>query len=93
MEKFCIRPSWSEFIRNERTEQTDLRREEGFVIQLILNPGHQVVDVLRSRTLDGFLDVGPVGPVILISDDLPDRVSFCVPFIIIIIYIYILYIY
>lgn len=82
MEKFFIRPSLCEFIRNEREEQTDLRREEGFIIQLILNPGHQVVDVLRSRTLDGLLDVGPVCPVILISDDLPDRVSL-IPFILI----------
>lgn len=49
-----------------RSALTDLGWEEGLVVQLVLNPGHQVVDVLGGRALDGFLNVGAVGPVILV---------------------------
>lgn len=42
------------------------RREKCFIIELILNPGHQVINVLWSRALDWLFNVGPIGPVVLI---------------------------
>lgn len=54
-------------IQKKWIKRTDLGREEGFVIQLILNPGHQVVNVLGSRALNGLLNVGPICPMILVS--------------------------
>lgn len=45
---------------------TNLGREESLVIQLILHPGHEVVDVLWGRTLNRFLNIRAISPVILI---------------------------
>mmetsp|Transcript_23730 Transcript_23730/g.77254 ORF Transcript_23730/g.77254 Transcript_23730/m.77254 type:complete len:229 (-) Transcript_23730:6-692(-) len=45
---------------------TDIGGEDILVIQLLLHPCHQVVDVLGSRALDGLLDVHPIRPVILV---------------------------
>ena len=44
---------------------SDLAGEEGLVIQLVLDPGHQEVDVLGGRALDGFLHLVAICPVIL----------------------------
>ena len=44
---------------------SDLTGEEGLVIQLVLDPGHQEVDVLGGRALDGFLHLVTISPVIL----------------------------
>ena len=44
---------------------SDLAGEEGLVIQLVLDPGHQEVDVLGGRALDGFLHLVSICPVIL----------------------------
>ena len=41
-------------------------RKESLVIELILHPCHQVVDVLRRRTLYGLLDRLPVCPMVFI---------------------------
>ena len=49
-----------------REGNSDLAGEESLVINLILYPGHQVVDILGRRALDWFLDVFPVRPVIFI---------------------------
>jgi hypothetical protein len=45
--------------------QTDLRGENGLVVELILDPGDEVVDVLWRTAFDGFLDVDPISPQIL----------------------------
>lgn len=46
---------------------SNLGGEKCLIIQLILHPGHQVVDVLWRRAFDRFLDIGAICPVILIS--------------------------
>lgn len=46
--------------------RTDLAGEERLVIQLVLNPSHEIVDVLGGRALDGLLDRLPVRPVVLV---------------------------
>ena len=48
------------------TGPTDLGGEDGLVVQLLLDPRHEVVDVLRSRALDGLLHCGAVRPVVLV---------------------------
>lgn len=45
----------------------DLGREEGLVVQLVLYPGHQVVNVLGGGAFDGLLNVGAICPVVLVS--------------------------
>lgn len=45
--------------------QTDLRGENGLIVELILDPGDEVVDVLWRTAFDGFLDVDPISPQIL----------------------------
>jgi len=45
---------------------TNLGREKCLIIQLILHPGHQVVDVLGCRTFDRLFNIGAISPVILI---------------------------
>lgn len=47
---------------------TYFRRKQGLVIQLVLNPRHQIVNVLGSRALDRLLNVGPICPMILVSE-------------------------
>lgn len=49
-----------------RKGNANFRREQRFVIQLILHPSHQVINVLGSTALDGFLHRLSVGPVILV---------------------------
>ena len=44
----------------------DLGGEERLLVELVLDPGHEVVDVLGGRALDGFLDGVAVGPVVLV---------------------------
>lgn len=46
---------------------TNFGWEESFIIKLILDPGHQVVNVFRRRAFDWLFDVGAIGPVILVS--------------------------
>ena len=48
------------------TELTDFGRKESLVVQLILHPSHEVVDVFGGGALDGFLDCLTICPVILI---------------------------
>lgn len=48
---------------------TNLGGKKGLIIQLILHPGHQVVNVLGRRALDGLLYIGAISPVILISTE------------------------
>ena len=43
----------------------DLAGEEGLVIQLILDPGHEEVDVLGCGALNGLLHLVTICPVIL----------------------------
>lgn len=45
---------------------TDFGREESLVVELVLHPSHQVVDVLGRRALDRLLDSLAVGPVVLV---------------------------
>jgi len=45
---------------------SDLAREQRLVIQLVLHPSHQVVDVFGSRALDWFLDAVTIRPVVFI---------------------------
>jgi len=52
--------------KSSRKRNSDFGREKLLVIQLILDPSHQIVNVLRSRTLDRFLDGLSISPVILI---------------------------
>lgn len=52
---------------NIKLNLTDLGGEKWLIIQLILDPSHQVVDVLGRRAFDGLLNVGAVSPVVLIS--------------------------
>lgn len=40
--------------------------EERLVVELVLRPRHEVVNVLGRRALDGLLDGVSVGPVVLI---------------------------
>ena len=49
---------------------TDLAGEEGVVVDLALDPGHQIVDVLAGADLQGLLDALAVGPQILVPDKL-----------------------
>ena len=49
-----------------REGNSDLAGEESLVINLVLYPGHQVVNILWGRALDWLLDVFPVRPVIFI---------------------------
>lgn len=42
-------------------------RKQSLFVQLILNPRHQIINVLGSRALDRLLNVGPVRPMILVS--------------------------
>ena len=42
-------------------------RENVLIVQLFLDPGHQVVNVFWCWTLDGLLHSGTVSPVILVS--------------------------
>ena len=44
---------------------SDLAREESLVIQLILDPGHQEVNIFGSRAFDRFLHLVTIGPVVL----------------------------
>ena len=44
---------------------TDLAGEEVLIVQLVLHPGHQEVNVLGCRTLDWFLHLVTISPVIL----------------------------
>jgi hypothetical protein len=50
------------------SERTYLRREHSLVVELRLHPRHQILDVIRCRTLDGFLDVRAVSPMVLVSE-------------------------
>ena len=43
----------------------DLAGEESLVIQLILDPGHQKVNIFGCRAFDGFLHLITVRPVVL----------------------------
>lgn len=45
---------------------TYFRREEVLIIQLILNPSHEVVYVLWGRALDGLLHSLAICPVVLV---------------------------
>lgn len=47
---------------------TDFWREKCFIIKLILNPGHQVIDVLWSRTFDWLFNVGSISPMVFIPE-------------------------
>lgn len=49
-----------------REGDSNLGGEKCLIIQLILHPGHQVVDVLGRRAFNGLLNIGAVSPVILI---------------------------
>lgn len=42
-------------------------RKQSLVVQLVLNPRHQIINVLWSRALNRLLNVGPVRPMILVS--------------------------
>lgn len=46
---------------------SNLGGKKCLIIQLILHPGHQVVDVLGCRAFDGLLNIGAISPVILVS--------------------------
>lgn len=46
---------------------TYLGGEKCLIVQLILHPGHQVVDVLGRGAFDRLLNIGAISPVILIS--------------------------
>lgn len=60
-------PTFNEYRDQKvRSRRTDLAREDGLVIELLLHPGHQVVDVLGSGELDGLLHLGAVGPQVLV---------------------------
>lgn len=45
---------------------SDLGGEKCLIIQLILHPSHQIVNVLGCRAFDGLLNIGAISPVILI---------------------------
>lgn len=45
---------------------TDLRRKKCLIIELVLDPSHEVINILGSRTFDWLLDVGSISPMILI---------------------------
>lgn len=45
----------------------DLGGKKCLIIQLILHPGHQVVDVLGCRAFDRLLNISAISPMILIS--------------------------
>ena len=49
-----------------RKRNADLRREEQLVVELILHPGHEIVDVARCGAFDRLLDRMAVGPVVLV---------------------------
>ena len=51
-------------VRRER--DIDSGRENFLIIELVLNPTHQTVNVLRSRDLDGLLDLDTISPVIFV---------------------------
>lgn len=44
----------------------DFGRKNTFIIQLILDPGHQIVNILRSRTGNWFFDLDSISPQVLI---------------------------
>jgi len=44
----------------------DLGRKQGFVVQLVLHPGHQIVNVLGGAAFDGLLHGQTVGPVVFV---------------------------
>lgn len=52
--------------KKKRRKLTNLGREKCFIIQLILHPCHQVVNILGSRTFDGLFDVSSISPVVFI---------------------------
>ena len=52
-----------------RSKLTNLGGEKCLIIQLILHPGHQVVNVLGCRAFDRLLNIGAISPVILISTE------------------------
>lgn len=49
-----------------REGHTDLRRKERLVIELILHPRHQVVDVLWRATFDRLFNSLTIGPMVLV---------------------------
>lgn len=51
----------------ENGSLTKLKREDGFIVEMRLDPRHEKVDVFRSGDFDGFLDFDAVGPEILVS--------------------------
>lgn len=57
---------WKFFIKSKLT---NLGGEKCLIIQLILHPGHQVVNVLGRGAFDGLLNIGAISPVILISTE------------------------
>lgn len=49
-----------------RERHSYLGREKSLIVQLVLHPGHQIVNVFGSRALDGLLNVCAVSPVVFI---------------------------
>ena len=49
-----------------RELDANFTRKEIFVVQLILHPSHQIIDVFRSGALDGLFYRLPVSPVVFI---------------------------
>lgn len=53
----------------------DLRREDLFVIELLLHPCHQKIYVFWRRALDRFLYIDSIGPHVLISEEIEVSVN------------------
>jgi len=49
-----------------RKPDADFARKKCFIIELILNPGHQIVDVFWRRALDGLFHRLPIGPMVFV---------------------------
>ena len=49
-----------------RELDTNLARKKGLVVQLVLHPCHQIIDVFRSRALDRLFHRLPICPMVLV---------------------------
>lgn len=58
---------YDSFLRScEHRTRTKLKREDGFIVEMGLDPCHEKVDVFRSSDFDCFLDFDAVGPEVLV---------------------------
>lgn len=49
-----------------RKRNTNFRRKQRFVVQLVLDPGHKIINIFGGTAFDGFLNRLPICPMVFI---------------------------